>query len=139
MKTFLIVERTEPGCDYSIGCGTKLTLREAPSMEELVEELHRGSLLAEEEAYGYGEFKGTGSEEKRKLFDLTQCWADSKSESRRSTVHLYEIANATQLPLREWEAEKNGARIRRRKESDEAKERELFAQLQKKYGSGSKI
>jgi hypothetical protein len=83
MKRFLLVEDQSGGCDYTIGCGTRVTEFEAADMAAAIAYLRHNA--------EHDDCDETGGE----LFD----------DDRVTEAQLYEIADSQQLSLAAWKAE----------------------------------
>lgn len=120
MKKFLIVERQGGGCDYTIGCGIKVSVVECESMEALLEKTHAKALSTEDD------------EEYDELAEMAGSWLASH-ESSRESVSIYEIAEHRCIPLNEWKNEKKKLQEEAKDKALEAKERAELERLQKKF------
>jgi hypothetical protein len=110
MKNFLIVERQANGCDYTIGCGVRVDMMRAESMDDCLERLRADK-------------------------DQVSEWTSGESE--RESVEIYEIGASVLVPLDVWREEVAAARRAARATKKEQDERDTLAALQKKYGAST--
>lgn len=120
MKTFLVVEEQNGGCDYTIGCGVKTYTVEAESYEALLEEAREVIHRAEDDfAYDH---------------PLAGALAEVHPEFVRSGVTVYEISkfHSPSIPaFQQIVTERNNAAANVAKEEAERAELE---RLKVKYG-----
>jgi hypothetical protein len=119
MKTFLVVERQNGGCDYTIGCGINTYTVEAESYESLLEGIRTFLRTAHPDDIGDN--------------SLASALVD-EGEWERSSVEIFEIA-ATHTPnehkFRQIVHERRAAS---EKEETEKEERKELARLKAKFG-----
>jgi len=120
VKTFLVVETQDGGCDYTIGCGVRHYTMEAESYTALLEEVR-------EVLRTYDEDHGLHSE-------LAGSLGETHPEYLRSSVEVYEIASSHWVDLREFRQIVVDKRNADAAEKVEASERAELERLKAKYG-----
>jgi hypothetical protein len=119
MKTFLVVEEQDDGCDYTIGCGIRATVVQAESLAGIEEALRAVLLFA------------SGHDIERD--PLAQAVL-AQDEGARSSISVYEISDTLHLDLEALRGIREARLKMSAREVAEAAERAEYERLRKKFG-----
>lgn len=122
MKTFLVVEKQNGGCDYTIGCGVKTYTVRAESYEALMTQVIT--------------FLNTCDPEYFEDNDLAYALAETHNEFKRGSVTVYEVAVTHPLNLGSFQEIVERRRLAAAIEEETSKERAELARLKEKFPNG---
>jgi hypothetical protein len=131
MKKFLLVERQSGGCDYTIGCGIRVTTITAESLEDAIKQC--GGNLTEEDLRK-DEDEDDEDEDYDDEYSLISDY-QAKNEHGINSAFLYEIASSTNLekPILSSRSVLNKLKKEAKEKEQEKKELEELKRLKKKY------
>ena len=127
-RYLLIREQAGEGCDYTIGCGLDWTIVEGESLEAVVEELRQRATATADEYADFEEARGYD------VKDHEMPWFDEYGEHTIGSARLYEIGDAVELHVDEWQGQWKAAEEAAEEGAKQDIERAEYERLRAKFG-----